>query len=777
MKRMIYLLFILLLFIMWAPGPVYGKIPRRESDALRTLFNAAGGSNWHKRGNWKGAPGTEHTWYGITCNATNTMVAKIDLGDNNLRGTLPADLSDLSNLKTLVLNGNRLTGLHPDLGKLSKLTTLDVSNNQLAGPIPSWIAKLKNLKKLDLSYNRFTGRIPSWIGKLKNLEELRLDGNRLRGAIPKELANLSKLTVLRLGHNGLTGEIPSSLGKLTRLADNKSNFKWNGLFTGNTSLKAFLKKKQRGRDWESTQTVPPGEITWVSNSNTSITISWKPIKYTEDSGGYRVFYGVAPEGPYNKSAGTVDDKTRTELEVKELEKSTTYYFVVQVWTAPHGSNRNRIESVFSKEIAATTRGTTISGSVKNPGGQGVPGVELTASDNQGKAFTDSKGNYYLGVTPGWSGTVMPSKKGYDFSPPDLKYNNVDTDRDGQDYTADANTKISGKVTDQKGKGIPGVRLTFSDNIGTAAAVTDSTGYYIHTVIYNWQGTVTPSKNGYLFDPSSREYTDVTSARVEKEYKTFRPPEISGRVRNRRGKAVPDVNLTFSGKGKTAAETLKTNEKGKYSRVFANDWSGKVKPVKPGYIFYPAKKHYQNMTRDITKTAENYKAELNLKFFISVIGSYMIPAQENFSDIYGSGMVHPGIKAGYKFYRSFYLWGGYDVSSKKGKTLQFEEPSKWKERFFSGGLGYNGNMSINFAYKAEIGMLYVVYREEAFDEEVTGSAIGVRIGGAGIFKISDRLFTEISMGYLAASDKTIVDDEDISLKLGGFRGGIGLGIRF
>ncbi|MCP5050764.1 MAG: hypothetical protein GY940_26610, partial [bacterium] len=627
-----------------------------------------------------------------------------------------------------------------------------------------------------LSYNRFSGGIPSWIGDLENLEELILDGNQLQGPISGGLGRLAKLTVLRIGHNGLAGKIPATIAKLTGLMDNRCNFKWNALYTDNESLRTFLKKKQSGKDWESSQTIAPAGITAVSPAVTSMIISWQPVAYTADGGGYQVFYGTDQGGPHTPGS-TIDDKTVTQLEVKGLEKSTTYYFVVKSWTARHGSNRNRVESADSLEISSSTRGTTISGTVKTSQGQGVPGVELEASGSGGKAVGDSRGNYHLSVTPGWSGTVTPAKRGYDFSPPTLEYSNVNADLEGENYTAEANTKISGKVTDLKGKGLGGITLTFSDNIGTATAVTDETGNYIHTVTYGWKGTVTPAKPGYKFDPISMKYDGVISAEAGKKYKAFRPPEIGGRVKTRRGRGTTGVTLTFSDRGKTADtkkdEPVTTNERGEYAKKVPENWAGRVTPVKPGYKFYPAKKEYKNMTLDSVKIAENFRVELDLKFFISVMGNYLAPSEESFSDIYGSGVFFPGIKAGYKFYRGVYLWGGYDVSTKNGASLIFNEPAKWKESFLSGGLGYNGNLSIHFGYKVEIGISHIRYTEEAFGKEFSGNANGVNLAVAGIFKISDRLFTEITIGYVAASDSI----EELSRKLGGPRAGIGLGIRF
>ena len=69
--------------------------------------------------------------------------------------------------------------------------SLDLSNNQLTGSIPSEIGNLTNLTLLYLYENQLTGSIPSEIGNLTNLTYLKLSSNQLTGEIPESICDLN----------------------------------------------------------------------------------------------------------------------------------------------------------------------------------------------------------------------------------------------------------------------------------------------------------------------------------------------------------------------------------------------------------------------------------------------------------------------------------------------------------------------------------------------------------------------------------------------------------
>lgn len=77
---------------------------------------------------------------------------------------------------------------------------------------------------------------------------------------------------------------------------------------------------------------------------------------------------------------------------------------------------------------------TLSGSVKDSEGYGIPDVMLILSGSGGITTTDSTGYYTHEVTSGWSGTVDPYKLGYTFAPESRSYSDYTSEQNGQDYT-------------------------------------------------------------------------------------------------------------------------------------------------------------------------------------------------------------------------------------------------------------------------------------------------------------------------------------------------------
>jgi Flp pilus assembly protein TadG len=64
-------------------------------------------------------------------------------------------------------------------------------------------------------------------------------------------------------------------------------------------------------------------------------------------------------------------------------------------------------------------------------------------------------------------------------------------------------------------GTPLIGVTMTGLPGSPS--TDSDGFYWAEVPDGWSGTVTPHKGSYVFSPSSRTYTNITSDKMEQNY--------------------------------------------------------------------------------------------------------------------------------------------------------------------------------------------------------------------------------------------------------------------
>jgi hypothetical protein len=237
---------------------------------------------------------------------------------------------------------------------------------------------------------------------------------------------------------------------------------------------------------------------------------------------------------------------------------------------------------------------TISGSTT------VPGVTLNGLGLPGRTVISGPGGTYSAqVDYGWKGTVTPMKTGYDFDPPSVQYDNVLSDQTNQSYLPTVQKRtISGQVLSQKGQPVADVYLMAD---GGGSATTNANGEYQLTVDHGWLGKITPTREGYTFNPTAKPYTAVMSDQDRQNFTaivqmfTITDSVIIGNT------PISGVTITASGP-EGAVDTTTTNAKGEFSVKVPYGWTGEIIPTKEGLMFNPPSQTYTNVTTDMMKRA-------------------------------------------------------------------------------------------------------------------------------------------------------------------------------
>uniref|UniRef100_A0A0E0MGF6 non-specific serine/threonine protein kinase n=1 Tax=Oryza punctata TaxID=4537 RepID=A0A0E0MGF6_ORYPU len=151
----------------------------------------------------------------------STSLINLQVYSNKISGSLPKDIGNLINLRTLSLHKNYFTGILPSsLTRLASLNAFSARSNRIGGEIPLNIGNLTELTKFILNGNAFSGRIPSTLGNLSKLLALDLASNHFTGSVPSELFSIPTLSIiLNLYSSNLEGPIPQEIGNLKNLVE------------------------------------------------------------------------------------------------------------------------------------------------------------------------------------------------------------------------------------------------------------------------------------------------------------------------------------------------------------------------------------------------------------------------------------------------------------------------------------------------------------------------------------------------------------------------------
>ena len=152
----------------------------------------------------------------------------ISIVANNVRGTIPSELSQVTSLEYIESIQNPVSGTIPDgWQKLTALRTVVIAFNELTGTLPSWMAQSwPDMEFLYLSNNALTGSLPIEFLGFQRLSVLALDDNLLTGKTDVVLNSMPALEFAYLEDNNFSGTLPnlnSGANSALKILDLSSN--------------------------------------------------------------------------------------------------------------------------------------------------------------------------------------------------------------------------------------------------------------------------------------------------------------------------------------------------------------------------------------------------------------------------------------------------------------------------------------------------------------------------------------------------------------------------
>jgi hypothetical protein len=162
-----------------------------------------------------------------------------------------------------------------------------------------------------------------------------------------------------------------------------------------------------------------------------------------------------------------------------------------------------------------------------------------------------------------------------------------------------------------------------------------------------------------------------------------------------------------------------------------------------------------------------------KFVAELSGSFQLPNDAAFKETYGKGGFVPELRLQYEVAPSFYVWGGAGMFLKKGLTPQVQMEAKSSQIYLSIGGGYIAKLSEKIDLRVGPGLCLVSYKEEISDSEQSGTRLGLRVDADLLYALGEKFLAGITAGYATASATA----DSVSFKMGGFRIGAAVAIRF
>ena len=251
----------------------------------------------------------------------------------------------------------------------------------------------------------------------------------------------------------------------------------------------------------------------------------------------------------------------------------------------------------SANFSSTAQTYTITGTISGAGGSGAT-VQLSGASTA-TVTAGTSGTYTFSGLANGAYIVTPSKSGYSFSPVSTSLTISGANGSANFSSAALTYTITGTISGAGGSGTT-VALSGASSATTTAS---ASGTYTFSSVANGVYSVTPSKSGYSFSPTSTSVT-ISGANGSANFSSAAATyTISGTITNGSG-----VTVSLAG-GSIAITTASST--GTYSFAGLKNGAYTVTPSKSGYTFTPTK---------TSVTISNANATAN---FTAVVPTYTI----------------------------------------------------------------------------------------------------------------------------------------------------------
>ena len=201
-----------------------GPLSREEAQFIEDLWEMTNGPGWTRTVGWDERHSKPNGCLGIK--VEDKHITHVCITNNNLRGTIPESVRNLTRLVEFNLSYNLLTGGIPEgIACCEGLEMLYIQWNRLNLALPRALGQLPHLKHLYLDHNLIAGEIPENIGESVNVRRINLANNQISGKVPFSIRLLLKLEIFHIMHNKNL-YLPRDISPLASAQEFVEYYKW-----------------------------------------------------------------------------------------------------------------------------------------------------------------------------------------------------------------------------------------------------------------------------------------------------------------------------------------------------------------------------------------------------------------------------------------------------------------------------------------------------------------------------------------------------------------------